>query len=250
MSARSTRIDSEGRTQRALLEAAEELFAAHGYAAVGIRELVARAGVNLSAVKYHFGSKHDLYVETVRGVMNRRETGEIWDELAATPSDPEEAIRALVRFVHALIELHGGREELSSCIRLVLHEAMQPTAALDDVVASFTQPNLEALARLLAVLRPGTPADVLELDARSVMGQVFHYLVLRPVVERGASVCLREPDVARRVADHVASFSLRALGIEEDRIQRALCELDVERKSASRAARTGLGPSELEGTTE
>ena len=56
-------------TRAALLDAAEALFSRKGYAAVGIREIVEQADVNIAAIKYHFGSKADLYTETVRRAM-------------------------------------------------------------------------------------------------------------------------------------------------------------------------------------
>ncbi len=51
----------------AVLDAATELFAARGPAAVSIREVAARAGVNHGLVHRHFGSKAAL----VRGVLDR-----------------------------------------------------------------------------------------------------------------------------------------------------------------------------------
>jgi AcrR family transcriptional regulator len=47
-------------TRDRLRDAGRVLFAAHGYEAVGTREIVAYAGVNLSTIKYHFGSKQEL----------------------------------------------------------------------------------------------------------------------------------------------------------------------------------------------
>jgi AcrR family transcriptional regulator len=44
-------------TARALLAAALELFAAHGYRGASVRAITRRAGANLGAVTYHFGSK-------------------------------------------------------------------------------------------------------------------------------------------------------------------------------------------------
>ncbi|MGR6873674.1 TetR/AcrR family transcriptional regulator [Pseudomonas sp. HK3] len=43
-----------------ILDAAEELFAEHGFAETSLRTITARADVNLAAVNYHFGSKKAL----------------------------------------------------------------------------------------------------------------------------------------------------------------------------------------------
>jgi AcrR family transcriptional regulator len=47
-------------TKTTILDAAEALFAEHGYDKTSLRELTRRAGVNLAAVNYHFGGKEKL----------------------------------------------------------------------------------------------------------------------------------------------------------------------------------------------
>ena len=55
-------------TKDQILDAAEDLFAEQGFAATSLRQLTARAGVNLAAVNYHFGSKDEL----AKAVLQRR----------------------------------------------------------------------------------------------------------------------------------------------------------------------------------
>jgi len=47
-------------TKESILDTAERLFAANGYAATSLRSIIAEAGVNLAAVHYHFHSKEAL----------------------------------------------------------------------------------------------------------------------------------------------------------------------------------------------
>lgn len=51
-------------TKARIIEAAEHLFADSGIAATSLRHITARAGVNLAAVNYHFGSR-DALIEAV-----------------------------------------------------------------------------------------------------------------------------------------------------------------------------------------
>jgi AcrR family transcriptional regulator len=46
-----------------LLEAARELFLANGYNAIGLREVAAKAGVDVTLVRRYFGSKQRLFTE-------------------------------------------------------------------------------------------------------------------------------------------------------------------------------------------
>src|SRR3954469_3463810 len=48
-------------TRQQLLEVAGQVFAEHGYARATSREICERAGANIAAVNYHFGSKDGLY---------------------------------------------------------------------------------------------------------------------------------------------------------------------------------------------
>jgi AcrR family transcriptional regulator len=52
-------------TRRCILEAAQRLFAAHGYHGASIRDIVHACGVSNAALYYHFGSKQDLYFEVL-----------------------------------------------------------------------------------------------------------------------------------------------------------------------------------------
>jgi AcrR family transcriptional regulator len=55
----ATQLDTRAR----ILRAAEALFVERGFAATSLRMITARAGVNLAAVNYHFGSKEELIRE-------------------------------------------------------------------------------------------------------------------------------------------------------------------------------------------
>jgi AcrR family transcriptional regulator len=54
-------------TRERILDAAERLFAAHGFAGTSLRAVTREAEVNLAAVHYHFGTKEDL----LRAVLDR-----------------------------------------------------------------------------------------------------------------------------------------------------------------------------------
>jgi len=53
-------------TKTRILDAAEGLFAEHGFADTSLRMITAQAGVNLASVNYHFGSKKGL-IQAVLG---------------------------------------------------------------------------------------------------------------------------------------------------------------------------------------
>src|SRR6266404_6429041 len=54
---------NHGEARNRIIEAAQKLFAVDGYDAVSFRDLTSAAGVSLSAIHYHFGSKEALLSE-------------------------------------------------------------------------------------------------------------------------------------------------------------------------------------------
>ena len=220
------------RTREALLDAAEALFCERGFAGVGNRELVARAGVNLAAIRYHFGSKRGLYLETVRRLFCRPEVLETWGRLERRPANREEAAAALAGFVREVATRLLTDTELGACAVYMLREAMHPSEALPDLIESFTCPHEEALTGVIALAAPELDASGRRLAARSIMGQIFHQHLFRPFFDdrasggepRSASSVrpAREPSEVEPIVEHLIRFSLRGLGLEERTIQRAL----------------------------
>jgi AcrR family transcriptional regulator len=57
-------------TRTQILDAAERLFAEHGFRGTSIRAITDLAGANLAAVGYHFGSKAELLAAVIRRVVD------------------------------------------------------------------------------------------------------------------------------------------------------------------------------------
>ena len=53
-------------TRNCLLDAAERVFAQHGYRGASVRTITAEAGVDLGSIRYHFGSKDVLFGEVLK----------------------------------------------------------------------------------------------------------------------------------------------------------------------------------------
>lgn len=66
---RPRRRDPEGH-RAAILAAAEEMFATHGYEHATVRDIAARAGVTHGSVMRHFGTKEELFVAAIPGVRD------------------------------------------------------------------------------------------------------------------------------------------------------------------------------------
>jgi AcrR family transcriptional regulator len=63
------RQERSRRSYLALIDAATELFSAHGYDAVGTPEISQRAGVSVGTFYRYFDDKHEVYLEVARRTM-------------------------------------------------------------------------------------------------------------------------------------------------------------------------------------
>ncbi|MCA8973740.1 MAG: TetR family transcriptional regulator [Planctomycetes bacterium] len=102
--------DAESSTREHLLDAAEELFGEHGYAATSLRRLTTAAAANLAAVNYHFGGKEGL----AKAVLARR----------IEPINTERLRR--------LDALHGRRRTVAAIVRAFV----EPPFATDGKAAA------------------------------------------------------------------------------------------------------------------
>jgi AcrR family transcriptional regulator len=77
-------------TQEAILDAAEQVFATHGYEGATMREIAKKAGVNQALLHYHFETKDNLYERVVerRSSAINRYRNELLDALHADGAVP------------------------------------------------------------------------------------------------------------------------------------------------------------------
>lgn len=125
------RTRDAARSREAILDAAEQLFAARGYDAASLEEIGRLAGVSRGTPRYFFGAKEDLY----RAVLARVLTAEAEMLLAvqARAQDagdgPEETVEALMAsFVDFLVSR-------PAFVRLVEREAAAGGRILQEVAA-------------------------------------------------------------------------------------------------------------------
>lgn len=116
-------------TTAAMLEAAEELFAAHGFTAVSVRDIAKQTGVSHALVHRYLGNKDDIY----RKVLQRNE-----DVMLAAAAGTDDLLEAVG---HMFREGRARRRYL----RLVTHSALHGLP-FDTTIGRF--PATELLIEL------------------------------------------------------------------------------------------------------
>lgn len=184
-------------SSRRLLEAASEEFASRGYAGARIRDIVGAAQVNLAAVNYYFGGKEGLYKATLRFLATRAVP--LPERSDLTPE------RRLRRYVYSLLERFVGVERPSTLGRILVHEALHPTAGLESALAETLVIELDRVQALLRACAAGASENDIRHAALGLLGQCALYLYARqPQHARGREFC-------KALAKRITEFSLGGL---------------------------------------
>ena len=78
-------LSNESSSRATVLNAAEELFAARGYAAVTLKDIAKQLGIKQASLYYHVpGGKEDLFVEVMLRHLERRR--QAFEHIIATGS--------------------------------------------------------------------------------------------------------------------------------------------------------------------
>lgn len=149
-------------TSQRLLDAAETLFAEHGFAQTSLRAITSLAHANLAAVHYHFGSKDEL----TRAVFVRRLkplNEERLARLTALENDvgPVTVEAVLAAFIGPSLQLRCTGEQGERFTRLLGRAQLEPSDALRDFLNEQYAPVLERFQRTLVQTLPELlPAEI------------------------------------------------------------------------------------------
>jgi AcrR family transcriptional regulator len=194
-----------------LIHAAAEIFAEKGFEAASVREICARAGANLAAINYHFGDKQGLYTEVVKAAACTPASEQDLDWPPRTP--PETKLRDLIRArLAAMLS-----ENLPRWADAIMVRAMaEPTQTTLEIVVESVRPKFQQLFDVLGELLPhDTPAAEVHLAGISIFAQCMHFRIQGTVTELIVGREEYRGYTLDRLADHIARFSLAALGCRQ-----------------------------------
>ena len=155
--------------KEAILNAALEAFAAHGFDGASYNQIIERAGVSKGAMYYYFDDKEDLYATVVR-----RELSGIWDEFKSLPD--VKTVSEYWTMLHGFVDSFAGfaldRPLTMGLMRGVLR--MKKEGIKNPVVQeihelgnSFSRQFLE-LGRQVGAVRTDVPLETLALIIAAV----------------------------------------------------------------------------------
>lgn len=198
----------ETQTRARLITVARKMFAERGYKGTSIRAITGRAGANLGAVTYHFGSKQKLFHEVLASLW-----APIGDEveLAAESSGSSlDRIEAVVRTLFAA--LGRNRDMAAFMLHGILLRGAVPPPIRDRlrrvfVILSGLIQEGQAKGEIVA----GAP----QLLTLSIMAQPAHITVVRSRLKEMLGVGVDEAEMFARIVDNAVRFIRRGLSAQE-----------------------------------
>lgn len=210
-------------TRRRLVAAGLELFRRQGYEAVTTRQLAEAAGVNQSAIPYHFGGKQGVYLAVAEHVvaLNASLVGPILAAAKARAGDgsAEAAAEALHQATVAMarIALDSGYRDV--WMIFMAREQFHPSAAFERIYEEISAP-LHGLAAELIGRVLGQPAEDAEtiLMAHAYLGQILGFVAARGSLERWlestGNVRIHEVEAAVAAIGRLSRMTIAGMMVE------------------------------------
>ena len=174
-------------TKIALLDAAEEIIAKHGFAGASLRAITSRAGTNLAAVNYHFGSKEELaraVIARYLGPVNA-ERIRLVDEAEQEAGDGEPSLESLVRaFVGPVVRFGGELPDRGRHFAQICGRAMtQPDPVLRESFLGELSETIRRFRSAFARALPELSRQELLWRMQFMVGGMAHTLAGTEVIE-------------------------------------------------------------------
>ncbi len=155
-------------THERILEAAARGVRRHGYAGVGVADVMKQAGLTHGGFYAHFESRDAMLAEAVDRAGRDTSAG-LTKRIAARRSEGVSALRALVEFY--LSEAHLAGTEFGCVVAALASEMPRQSAAVQAVSAARVR-------GLVALVRRALPADAAKDQAMAIAGTMVGSLQL------------------------------------------------------------------------
>jgi AcrR family transcriptional regulator len=199
-----------GETRLRILDAAEELFMRHGFEGTSMRQLTARAGVNLAAVNYHFGSKSALIEAVFRRRLDPMNAERIAalerleQEAGGAPPAPEAIIRAFVAPGLRLFEdVRGGGRNF---VRLLGRAYTEPAREIRHLIGALYARAMERYKAAFERALPQFPREELVWRLHFMFGTLAWTLAATDTVHLIAGCKPEDRYDARRLEERLVPF--------------------------------------------
>lgn len=184
------------RTAARILDAAEELFARHGYAATSLRDIAAATGIQQPGLYKYFSSKEELYHAVFEHSLQPLLA--VLDAAAA----PDEG-GSFLALTDSLIDYLATRPNIA---RLLIRASLLPPDEADPVATEWLQRLVRYGEAINARTGIATEPERLALQILSVFHLIFGYFAAAPLTGAMTGKPIDDPHLIALHKDLVGGF--------------------------------------------
>ena len=207
--------DAEG-AREAILNAAEEVFAEHGFDGARIDAIAEVAGYNKSLIFHYYDDKLGLYSAVLKRIDQQASVlqARILEPLLADERLTSDAskFRTFLRTVMQLI--FDFLVEHPHMLRMLAWEGAEGWQTMRKIASQFSSDDVQLFRRLLGkaqeagLIRPGTDPLMMLIMAYSTS---LSYLTFTPMLEIAFEEDLSSPDALERAREMIAEFVIEGI---------------------------------------
>lgn len=212
-----------------ILLAAEELFAARGYAGAGIRDIATGAGVNGAMIHYYFGNKEGLYHAIIDSAAAR-----VQQMLVEAIGGAHSTEQRLTRFVSAYAEYIFTHPNLARILHRELLSGAKHLKEISQPMINYTMLR----ETLMEGKRRGELRHIdVELAPISLMGMIVIFQIIKPVISGALGKDGFDAQFIKRLSTHTIDLFLKGAGKNDRaRLKKSAARTAKKQQSARRRA--------------
>jgi AcrR family transcriptional regulator len=210
--------DAEG-AREAILNAAEEVFAEHGFDGARIDAIAEVAGYNKSLIFHYYDDKLSLYSEVLKRIDQQASEFQaslleplLADEhLTSDTSKFRTFLRAVMRLIFDFLVEHPR------ILRMLAWEGAEGWQTMRKIASQFNSDDVQLFRRLLGkaqeagLIRPGRDPYMMFTIAYSTC---LSYLTFTPLLEIAFEEDLSSPDALERAKELIAEFVIDGMMVD------------------------------------
>lgn len=203
-----------------LIETAGPLFAHSGIDGVSIRDIAEKSSVNIASINYYFGSKENLYIETLRYVAWQIRcplAQKILQDDNINFSSEKQCVEIIKKLIEERVQNYLSDKYPMWYSRLLLRSLIEPPSKFENVLFQTFIPEWNALVEVLSKCSPKNTIEKCKLWAFSILGEISFYVFAEPGVKLALDIKEKyTQEFLLQLQQHVNSLILKGLGLSED----------------------------------
>jgi AcrR family transcriptional regulator len=170
-------------TKQKILDAAQHLFAREGFQSTSLRAITKRAGVNIAAINYHFGSKESLLKAVIERHLTplnqmRKERLEKAREKARAQGKRPAVNDLLLAIIEPTFQFMSTSPDAGDYIVLVGRAFYEPDGTVRRTVLQLVWPLFELIVGIFSETLPEVPENILLWRLHFMFGAFSHMMLM------------------------------------------------------------------------